>query len=351
MTTTLARSKPRPASNGVKRINLALQGGGAHGAYTWGVLDRLLEDGRLEVDGISGTSAGAMNAAVLAFGHGEGGNDGARAALERFWRAISKASEMSPLKASPWDRLLSSWGVEMTPSNIAFDFLSRLFSPYQFNPFNFNPLRDVLESIIDFDRLRQHADIKLYISATNVKTGRVRVFDCAEISADVLLASACLPFLFQAVEIDGAPYWDGGYMGNPSLFPLIYNCESKDVMIVQVNPLTCDQVPASARGILDRVNEISFNSTLMREMRAVSFVTDLLDQGQLAEAKYKRMFVHWIDAEEEMKGLGVSSKLNADWDFLSHLKDIGRRTADTWLAQNYDSIGRASSVDIRAKFL
>ena len=351
MAAATARPKSPSHPNGVKRINLALQGGGAHGAYTWGVLDRLLEDDRLEIEGISGTSAGAMNAAVLAYGHGEGGRAGARAALDRFWRAINKACELSPLRPMPWDRWISGWRVDRSPGYIAFDFLSRLFSPYELNPFNLNPLRDVLESVIDFDKLRQHVDVKLYISATNVKTGKVRVFECGEISPDVLLASACLPLMFQAVEIDGTPYWDGGYMGNPSLFPLIYNCESKDVVIVQVNPLGCDEVPTSAREILDRVNEISFNSTLMREMRAVAFVTDLLDSGQLSDAKYKRMLVHWIDAEAEMKGLGASSKLNTDWEFLRHLKDIGRRTADVWLAQNYDSVGRASTVDIRAKFL
>jgi NTE family protein len=351
MTTSTQRRRPTANSGTVKRINLALQGGGAHGAYTWGVLDRLLEDERLEIDGISGTSAGAMNAAVLAYGHGEGGRMGARRALERFWLMISKAGEMSPLKATPWDRFLSGWRVDLSPAYVAFDFLSRLFSPYQLNPFNFNPLKDVLESVIDFEALRRHAEIKLYVSATNVKSGKVRVFDCSELTAEALLASACLPFMFQAVEIDGVPYWDGGYMGNPSLFPLIYNCASADVLIVQVNPLGCDEVPTSAREILDRVNEISFNSTLMREMRAVAFVTDLLDRGHLKETGYKRMLVHWIDAEAEMRGLGVASKLNADWDFLCHLKEIGRRAADAWLARHYDDIGCASTVDIRAKFL
>jgi NTE family protein len=351
MTATLDPRKRAVRPTGVKRVNLALQGGGAHGAYTWGVLDRLLEDERLEIDGISGTSAGAMNAAVLAYGHGEGGRPGARAALERFWRQISKAGETSPLKATPWDRYLSGWRLDLSPAYVAFDFLSRLLSPYQFNPFNLNPLRDVLESVIDFDALRRHAEIKLYVSATNVKTGKVRVFGCEEMTPQALLASACLPFLFQAVEIDGLQYWDGGYMGNPSLFPLIYNCASRDVIIVQVNPLTCDEVPTSAREILDRVNEISFNSTLMREMRAVAFVTDLLDRGHLADTGYKRMLVHWIDAEAEMKGLGVASKLNADWDFLCHLKAIGRRTAEAWLDRHFDSIGQASSVDIKEKFL
>jgi NTE family protein len=247
--------------------------------------------------------------------------------------------------------MIGGWNMDRSPAFAVFDWMTRTLSPYQFNPLNHNPLREVLEACIDFVRLAKGSKIKLFLSATNVRTGKVKVFGAGEITADALLASACLPFMFQTVVIDGEPYWDGGYMGNPSLFPLIYGADSKDVIIVQINPLGSDTIPRTAHEIMNRVNEISFNSSLMREMRAVSFVTQLLDSGQLDDTRYRRMYVHWIDAEEEMRGLGVSSKLNADLDFLLHLRDLGRRTVDAWLARHFERIGIESTVDIRAKFL
>ena len=335
----------------IKRINLALQGGGAHGAYTWGVLDRLLEDDRVEVEAVSGTSAGAMNAAVLADGMGRGGREEARRALETFWQNISRASQAGPLQPTPFDRFANGWNLDHSAAFVAFDMLTRMLSPYQFNPMNLNPLRRVLEDSVDFERLEGCRRVKLFISATNVKTGKVRVFQSGEITPDVLLASACLPFLFQAVTVDGDPYWDGGYMGNPAIFPLIYGAETPDVVIVQINPLGCDRVPTTATEIMNRVNEISFNSSLMREMRAVSFVTDLIDAGKLDNNAYKRINVHWIESERHMRGLGVSSKLNAGLEFLLHLKEIGRQAADDWLGANFDAIGRRSTIDIKEKFL
>lgn len=335
----------------IKRINLALQGGGAHGAYTWGVLDRLLEEERLEVEAISGTSAGAMNAAVFADGMGRGGREEARRALDTFWQNISRAALFGPLQPTPFDRASRGWNLDHSAAFVAFDMLTRMLSPYQFNPMNFNPLRDVLARSVDFKRLESCRRVKLFISASNVKTGKVRVFNSGEITPDVLLASACLPFLFQAVTIDGEPYWDGGYMGNPAIFPLIYGAETPDVVIVQVNPLGCDKVPTSAPEIMNRLNEISFNSSLMREMRAISFVTDLIDEGKLASNQYKRINVHWIEAEKQMRGLGVSSKLNARMDFLLHLKEIGRQVAGQWIATHFDAIGQRSSIDIKEKFL
>lgn len=335
----------------IKRINLALQGGGAHGAYTWGVLDRLLEDDRVEVEAVSGTSAGAMNAAVLADGMGRGGRAEARRALETFWHNISRASQVGPLQPTPFDHFASGWNLDHSAAFVAFDMLTRMLSPYQFNPMNLNPLRRVLEDSVDFGRLEGCRRMKLFISATNVKTGKVRVFQSGEITPDVLLASACLPFLFQAVTVEGEPYWDGGYMGNPAIFPLIYGAETPDVVIVQINPLGCDRVPTTATEIMNRVNEISFNSSLMREMRAISFVTDLIDAGKLDNQSYKRINVHWIEAEKHMRGLGVSSKLNARLEFLLHLKEIGRQAADSWLDANFDAIGRRSTIDIKEKFL
>jgi len=335
----------------IKRINLALQGGGAHGAYTWGVLDRLLEDERIEVEAISGTSAGAMNAAVFADGMGRGGRAEARRALDAFWANISQAAQTGPLQPTPFDQYASGWNLDHSAAFVAFDMLTRMLSPYQLNPTNLNPLRGALERSVDFKRLEGCRAVKLFVSATNVKTGKVRVFKSGEITPDVLLASACLPFLFQAVTVDGEPYWDGGYMGNPSIFPLIYGSDTPDVVIVQVNPLGCDRVPTTATEIMNRVNEISFNSSMMREMRAISFVTDLIDDGKLDSGDYKRVNVHWIEAEKQMKGLGVSSKLNARMDFLLHLKSIGRDAADGWLAGHFDAIGRRSTIDIKEKFL
>jgi NTE family protein len=335
----------------IKRINLALQGGGAHGAYTWGVLDRLLEEDRLEVEAISGTSAGAMNAAVFADGMGRGGREEARRSLEAFWLNISRAALFGPLQPTPFDGASRGWNLDHSAAFVAFDMLTRMLSPYQFNPMNFNPLRDVLNRSVDFKRLEDCRRVKLFISASNVRTGKVRVFKSGEITPDVLLASACLPFLFQAVTIDGEPYWDGGYMGNPAIFPLIYGAESPDVVIVQVNPLGSDKVPTSAPEIMNRLNEISFNSSLMREMRAISFVTDLIDEGKLASNQYKRINVHWIEAEKQMRGLGVSSKLNARMDFLLHLKEIGRQVAGQWIATHFDAVGQRSSIDIKEMFL
>jgi NTE family protein len=336
-----------------KRINLALQGGGAHGAFTWGVLDALLEDGRLDFDGFSGTSAGAMNAAAFAVGWEHGGAERARERLENFWRKVSEAGR-------PLNTWLFGWAAagegryrqtEWAPGYLAFDVLSRFFSPYQFNPFNFHPLRKIVEDGIDLASLRQCRRTKLFVCATAVKSGKIRVFETKEVTTDVLLASACLPYLFQAVEIEGEAYWDGGYMGNPAIFPLIYGCQAQDVVIVQVNPINRADVPTNARDILDRVTEISFNSSLMREMRAIAFVSRMVEEHKLDPARYKRLNVHFIESETEIAPLGASSKLNTDWKFLRELRDRGRETAKQWLAAHYDQIGKESSVDIRARFL
>jgi len=273
---------PRP-------INLALQGGGSHGAFTWGVLDRLLEDGRLEVEGISGTSAGAMNAAVLAYGLARGGRDGAREMLATFWHRIADAARLSPLQPSPLDRLLSVGNMDLSPSWFLFDNLSRLFSPYELNPLNINPLADVLRDVIDFEWLAEQCAgevVRLFLCATNVKTCKIKVFQGREISAEAVLASACLPFIFHAVEIDGEAYWDGGYMGNPPIFPLIYHTTGSDVLIVQINPINIAEVPKRAPEIMDRINEVSFNSSLMREFRTIAFVTRLIDDGRLELGHY-----------------------------------------------------------------
>ncbi len=336
-----------------KRINLALQGGGAHGAFTWGVLDALLEDGRLDFEGFSGTSAGAMNAAAFAVGWEYGGADLARERLANFWQKVSEAGR-------PINTWLFGWAgaadgrhrrAEWSPGYLAFDVLSRFFSPYQFNPFNYHPLREIVEKGIDLRSLRECRRTKLFVSTTAVRTGKIRVFETKDVTTDVLLASACLPYLFQAVTIEGEAYWDGGYMGNPAIFPLIYGCAAKDVVIVQVNPINRPDVPTNARDILDRVTEISFNSSLMREMRAIAFVSKLLEENKLESDRYKRINVHFIESETEIAPLGASSKLNTDWAFLTELRDRGRETAKQWLARHFDQIGKESSLDIRERFL
>jgi NTE family protein len=351
----VARPRQRPAAAKaleVKTINLALQGGGAHGAFTWGVLDRLLEDPRIEIEGISATSAGAMNAAVVTYGLAEGGRDGAKRALANFWRRIAHAASLGPLRPSPWDRMLGNRGLEGSPAFLAFDLVTRLLSPYQFNPWNFNPLRHVLEQSVDFDVLRSdRCTTKLFLSATNVRTGKIKVFDKSELCADAVLASGCLPFLFHAVEIDGEAYWDGGYMGNPAMFPLIYGCDSRDIVVVHINPMERPDLPKNATEILNRINEISFNSSLMREMRAIGFVTRLVDSDTACGKEMKRMLIHAVSADEVMCDLGVASKLNADWDFLTYLRDVGRERTGAWLAEHFDRLGRESTIDIDAKYL
>jgi NTE family protein len=335
-----------------KPINLALQGGGAHGAFTWGVLDRLVEDDRIGFDGISATSAGAMNATVFSYGMAAGGREGAKKALAGFWRRISHAAARGPLQPTLFDRLFGNHALTYSPAFLAFDLMTRLLSPYEFNPLNLNPLRDALLDSVDFDALsRKTCPIKLFLSATNVRTGKVKVFDNSEIGVDAVLASACLPFLFQAVEIDGEAYWDGGYMGNPPIFPLIYNCTSDDVLVVHINPLRRQEVPRSAADILNRINEISFNSSLMREMRAIEFVTRLIADGTVADGSLRRMRLHAVAADDVMSKLGVASKLNADWGFLTELRDIGRERADEWLETHFDRIGAESTVDLRTVYL
>jgi NTE family protein len=340
------------SASGVKLVNLALQGGGAHGAFAWGVLDRLLEEKRIAFDGISATSAGAINATVLACGLVEGGHQGAKRALAQLWRRIAHLGSLTPLQPSLADRLCGNHSLDASPAFMLFDLVTRLFSPYQFNPFNYNPLRQLLTETVDFEALRSsHCSVKLFLSATNVRTGKIKVFQNDEIGPEAVLASACLPFIFQAVEIDGENYWDGGYMGNPAIFPLIYDCESRDIVIVHINPLERARLPTTASEIMNRINEISFNSSLMREMRAIAFVTKLIDDGRISDNSLKRMLIHGIEAADVMADLTALNKLNADWDNLTYLMGLGRERADVWLATNFDRLGKESTIDIREEYL
>ncbi|MEM8792678.1 MAG: patatin-like phospholipase family protein [Pseudomonadota bacterium] len=331
-------------------MNIALQGGGAHGAFTWGVLDKLFEDDRIWIEAISGTSAGAMNAVVAAQGMYENGSVGARERLHDFWRATSDASRTSPIQRSIWAQLMGSWSLDTSPSYLFFDMLQRVASPYDLNPLDLNPLRDLVDELVDFDKVRACNDMGIFISATNVETGRIRVFERHEISLDAVMASACLPTLFKAVEIEGQSYWDGGFMGNPPLFPFFHGSPSKDIVIVQINPILREGTPKSAQDIQNRMNEITFNSALLHELRAIDFVRRLIGSGKIDEEQYRWMHIHMIEARKRMRPLEASSKLNAEWKFLRHLFEIGRDAADGWLKENFDSLGNRSTVNIRQMF-
>ena len=337
-----------PAKSAITRdpilVDLALQGGGSHGAFTWGVLDRLLEEPWLGIDGISGTSAGAMNAAVLVDGHAKGGAAGARMALENFWRRVSEAARFSPFRRGPLDVLLGRWTLNSSPIYVTIDLMSRLLSPYDLNPMGNNPLRAILAEAIDFARLAQ-APIKLFITATNVRSGRGHVFKNNTITPDVLLASACLPTMFQAIEIDGEPYWDGGYSGNPTITPLVQECKSQDTILVQINPVEREGCPRSAPEILNRLNEVSFNAVLLKELRMIALLRQVANPGNSEGAQWAGMRIHRV-ASEMLTELGASSKLNAEWEFFSLLHDEGRRSAQVFLETHALDLGRHSTLDL-----
>ncbi|RTR06540.1 patatin-like phospholipase family protein [Halomonas nitroreducens] len=333
-----------------KRIDLALQGGGSHGALTWGVLDRFLEDERLEIDGISGTSAGAMNAVVLADGLYRNGRDGARQALRCFWKAVSEAARFSPIQRTFWDRLVGNDGLDHSPSYLFFEGLTQLIAPARLNPLGLNPLRDLVERQIDFDCVNACARVKVFVTATNVRTGRAKIFRQPELSVDTVMASACLPSLFPAVEIDGEAYWDGGYSGNPALYPLVNNQGCRDLVVVQVNPLIRRKLPGSAREIINRVDEITFNSSLIKELRSIQLLQQLIETEGLALERFRSMRLHLIHAEQDIEELSASSKMNAEWGFLTRLHDQGRAWADAWLETHFAALGHHSTFDLDAVF-
>lgn len=325
-------------------VDLALQGGGSHGAFTWGVLDRLIEEPWLRIEAISGTSAGAMNAALVADGWMQGGPEGARAALEAYWRRVSHAAAFSPLQRSLFDRLMGRWTLDTSPAYVVMDLTARMLSPYDLNPLGLNPLRTILAESINFGRLAD-APIKLFITATNVRTGRGRIFRNAEITPDVLLASACLPTMFQAIEIDGEPYWDGGYSGNPTLTPLVRESDAHDTILVQINPRERLEPPRTANDILNRVNEISFNSPLMKELRMIALLREVADPGHGEGARWAGMRTHRI-MSDTLADFGASSKLNAEWEFVSLLKEEGRKTTVAFLTAHGEDIGKHSTADL-----
>ena len=343
---------PRRPDTQKPSLSLALQGGGAHGAYTWGVLDRLLEAG-IRIDGISGTSAGAMNAVALAHGWTAGGADGARAALADFWQAVG---DSVPFHVELLNSLNSTTdGALPTPMNVMMGFM-RLFSPYQLNPFELNPLRDVVRAQFDFERLRRDCPLKLFIAATTVRTGKVRLFHTAELSEAALLASACLPTLHHAVEIDGEHYWDGGFTANPAIYPLLYECGTPDILMVLLNPLQRDDAPRSAEDISARSMELGFSTTFLREMRMIAHARQYIAEtaGWMPLGRLERKLVgqrfHLIEARE-LAEAGSASKLNAASGFLTELHTLGRSRADEWLRKQYRHVGRKETVDVARLFL
>ena len=347
------RAPDAPAAPTTKRINLALQGGGAHGSFTWGVLEHLLSDERLVFEGISGTSAGAVNAVMLADGLARGGRAEAQKRLADFWRAVSNNGSLPPMQRVVVERMLSFIPLEGTPMQAWLDMLSKYFSPYDFNPLNINPLKDLFERFVDFEAVRAFSDLQLFISATNVQTGRVRIFPREKITAEALMASACLPLLFRAVEIDGVPYWDGGYLANPVIFPFFGTTKTEDVLVVQINPLVRQATPTAASEIMNRINEITFNSSLLAEYRAIEFVARLIDRGRLPRGtgpgQYRRVNVHRIVLDQFGTHLDASSKISTDYDFFETLHVNGKRAARRFLDDHFDAIGVHSTVDLLAE--
>ncbi|GLR94873.1 MULTISPECIES: patatin-like phospholipase family protein [Bradyrhizobium] len=336
-----------------KTVNFALQGGGAHGAFVWGVLDQVLEDGRLAIEAISATSAGAMNAVAMASGMAHGGAEAARESLHAFWYEVSRMDMaydlMSPL--NQWIQALRL-PPEYHPVHAVIHTLTHTLPPGLLNPFHFNPLRALLQRVVDFDLLNSSPEApQLFLNATNVRTGKIKVFQSPLLTAETVLASACLPPYFQAVEIDGEHYWDGGYLGNPAIYPLIYRKGSHDVIIVQVTAIRRDELPTSAADVLHRINEISFNSSLMREMRAIAFATRLIDDGELDSDRHSRMYMHWIGNDQLMSQLGTATQFHPEWNLLCRLRDEGREAARSWLARHFDQIGKSSTVDLADMFL
>jgi NTE family protein len=331
---------------GVKRISLALQGGGSHGAFTWGVMHRLMSDPHIYIDGISGTSAGAMNAAVFADGFLKGKRQGAINALAEFWGSIADLCALPRSFIRGLPGFGSTWRVDDDPTFMLADFVTRIWSPTQLNPFDLSPLRDILENLVDFEGLRARPDVKLFVTASNVRTCKSRVFRTPELTVDTLLASACLPLLFKAVEIEGEAYWDGGYLGNPAIYPLIHECASSDVVIVQVSPMQRPEIPVSSRDIINRINEMTFNASLVREMFGIATISRLVESGQLNDDRYATVRFHRIGAEAELAAFGALSKMNTERAFLEHLHQLGYDAADRWLAENFERVGWASTIDV-----
>jgi NTE family protein len=336
------------AARGKKAINLALQGGGSHGAFTWGVLDRLLEEERLTFEGITATSSGAVNAVVLVDGLAADGRQGARAALRRYWQKLSEFAARSLFTPSAFDRASPDFGLEHSPGFLFVEPATYFASPYQMNPLNFNPLRDMLAELIDFERVRRQTAVKLFVCATNLQTSKIKVFNGEDLDVARLLASTCLPLMMQAIEVDGEYFWDGSYAGNPAIFPLVYNCQCRDIVLVHITPSDRRGVPTTSPAIMNRMQEISFNTALIREMRTIAYLNRLVDDGRVDGGK--PVLVHVIEGQDLIAPFSWTSRLNGDWKFLSHLHELGRARADEWLSAHFDAIGVGSTVNLEERY-
>lgn len=347
------KKEGKEVNDGKKRMSVAMQGGGAHGAFTWGVLDRLLQEKDIVIEGVSGTSAGGMNAMAVAQGIIEGGNEGARELMNRYWQINADAGKTSIFKPGVLDILAGKYTMHNSPGFLMFDFLCKIMSPYQMNPLGTNPLKNIVEELFDFDKLNESTAVKVFLAATHVYTGKIKVFTNLEkeLCTEALLATACLPTIFAAVMVKGEYYWDGGYTGNPVIYPLIYDCDTPDIMLIKLNPTHRNRLPITAAEISDRMNEITNNTSIMREMRSMHFISHLIDGGYIEPGKLKRCHVHLIEDEAVFQDLGWSSKLNTDMEFLKHLFDAGRVAADKWLEKNYDKIGKETTASVAEEFV
>lgn len=349
-----APSLKAEAPKGRPAISLALQGGGSHGAFQWGVLDRLLEDDRFDIGAITASSAGAMNAATLISGHAAGGSAGAREALDKLWREVNRSGGKNVFgDTNIWSGGLAASWLKDTPFWRSVDTMTGSMSPYEFNPFNLNPLDRVLKASIDFEAVKT-SPIKLFVAATAVRHGKARIFESQELTDQVLLASACLPHLFQAVTIDGEPYWDGGYLANPALWPLVNADTPDDILLLTLNPFERAETPRTPSEIVDRLNEIAFNAPLTSELRAIGVVQDLIEQGLLSmtgQNKYRETRIHAIEADGHLDDLSLRSKSNTEWSFLQDLKGRGRAAAEEWLGACADDVGTRASVDLQSRFV
>ena len=351
MDTKIPPTVKSPASNQSKKsISLALQGGGSHGAFTWGVIDKFLEDGRFIIEGASGTSAGGMNAVALAQGLMEGGNEGARKSLHMFWETMSKSAASSPYKPSKSNQMVGNFNLNNSPGAEFMHLLQSVASPYQWNPLNLNPLEQVVSKFFHFEKLRRYEDFKAFLCATHVASGKLRIFETHELCKEVMLASACLPFLFQAVKVKNDYYWDGGFSGNPAIYPLIDGCKTSDIVVIQLTKQFESKLPMTTSEITDRHKEITYNLSLTREMRAIYFISQMIDKGEIKKPM-KQLHIHLIRNEEVFSNIDLSSALNSDWTFLEFLFHWGRKTANTWIKDNYDDIGVKSTAHIFQDFV
>ena len=329
-----------------KTVSLALQGGGSHGAFTWGVLDALLDDGRLQIDGISGASAGAMNAVLLGHGFAQHPDDpqaarqAAKQALADFWHKIAQMGEASKLQRGWAQMWLAGWQTS-----------AKTLAPHQFNPLDINPLRKLIAQSVDFEQLGKLKSPQIHLSATHVNTGKAEIFSGKRLSEGAVMASACLPLMFRAVEVEGEHYWDGGYSGNPALHPLIYRCQASDIVLIQINPIERNTLPTSVEDITDRMNELTFNASLLGQMRSIDFVNRLIDKGHLPPERYRTMHLHRIDGGEALEAYPASSKTAPDGKLIEALFELGQQCGQRWLKKRYDEVGVKSSINISKDYL